>query len=85
MISEKGLSDLYSRCENSLGMLKEKMKEESLNFNEDEFEKLKKMSEINMTYLVFISEVFHDKKKRYILDEEYITIIEEFCEIIESL
>ena len=38
-----------------------------------------------MTYLVFLSEIIHGEKKRYIVDDEYIGIIKEFCETIEDL
>jgi hypothetical protein len=43
------------------------------------------MSEINMTYLVFLSEIIHGEQKRYIVDDEYVSIIKEFCETVENL
>ena len=84
MISKNELSKLYLRCENSFKIIKDKMKEESVNLNEIKFKNLEKLSEINMTYLVFLSEIANDEKKRYIIDDEYIKIIENFCKSIES-
>lgn len=85
MISNDELLRLYSRCENALKIITEKMEKESLNFNEKKFKALEKMNEINMIYLVFLSEIIHDEKKRYIVDDEYVGIIKEFCETVESL
>jgi hypothetical protein len=85
MISSNELSELYSRCENALKIIKERMEAESVSFNERNFKALEKMSEINMTYLVFLSEIIHGEQKRYIVDDEYVSIIKEFCETVENL
>lgn len=84
MISKSELSKLYLRCENSFKIIKDKMKEESLHLHESKIKDLKRISEINMTYLVFLSEISNDEKKRYIADDEYIKIIENFCNEIEK-
>ena len=83
MISKNDLTILKKRSEDSLKIILREIKNSSL--NKSDYIILKKLAENNTLYNVFLAELFNNDEKRYIVEQEYISIIEEHCDFIESM
>lgn len=83
MISKNKLIDLQQRCQATLELIKKELNKENL--EETDFIILKKLNDNNILYIAFLSEIFNKEEKRHMVEEAYVSIIEEHCEFIESM